>query len=147
MKETVAVLALGLLPSIPAGADTPPAVNHQPAYCTVPEKALSLCATISDDGTVAAARLYFSRAVEKHYAFVDMAFTGLDAIKAINMRGATYWPLFAALALSAIESQGLPAWRVPFISRTYGWTEADIGNLVIRGDVFNGLCAHTAPRK
>jgi hypothetical protein len=78
MRETVAVLALGLLPSIPAGADTPPAVNHQPAYCTVPEKALSLCATISDDGTVAAARLYFRRAGEKHYAFVDMAFTGLD---------------------------------------------------------------------
>ncbi len=59
-----------------------------------------------------------------------MAFTGLDAIRAINMRGATYWPLFAALALSAIESQGLPAWRVPFISRTYGWTEAEIGNLL-----------------
>ena len=59
-----------------------------------------------------------------------MAFTGLDAVKAINMRGATYWPLFAALALSAIESQGLPAWRVPFITRTHGWTEAEIGNLL-----------------
>ena len=59
-----------------------------------------------------------------------LAFTGFDAIRAINLRGATYWPLFAALALSAIESQGLPAWRVPFISRTYGWTEADIGNLL-----------------
>jgi MFS family permease len=59
-----------------------------------------------------------------------VAFTGFDALKAINMRGATYWPLFAALALSAIESQGLPAWRVPFIMRTYGWTEAQIGNLL-----------------
>ncbi len=59
-----------------------------------------------------------------------MAFTGLDAVKAINMRGATYWPLFAALALSALESQGLPAWRVPFITRTHGWTEAEIGNLL-----------------
>ena len=59
-----------------------------------------------------------------------MAFTGLDAVKAINSRGATYWPLFAALALSAIESQGLPAWRVPFITRTHGWTEAEIGNLL-----------------
>ena len=67
-----------LLPPVLAGADTPPAVNHQPAFCTVPEKPLSLCATISDDGTVAAARLYFRRAGEKHYAFVDMAFTGLD---------------------------------------------------------------------
>ena len=59
-----------------------------------------------------------------------LAFTGLDALRAINARGAVYWPLFAALALSAIESQGLPAWRVPFISRTYGWSEADIGNLL-----------------
>lgn len=59
-----------------------------------------------------------------------LAFTGFDAVRAINLRGATYWPLFAALALSAIESQGLPAWRVPFISRTYGWSEADIGNLL-----------------
>jgi MFS family permease len=59
-----------------------------------------------------------------------VAFTGFDALRAINMRGAAYWPLFAALALSAIESQGLPAWRVPFISRTYGWDEAEIGNLL-----------------
>lgn len=59
-----------------------------------------------------------------------IAFTGIDALKAINVRGATYWPLFAALALSAIESQGLPAWRVPFVMRTYGWTEAQIGNLL-----------------
>ena len=55
---------------------------------------------------------------------------GFDAFRAINARGATYWPLFAALALSAIESQGLPAWRTPFIMRTYGWTEAQIGNVL-----------------
>jgi MFS family permease len=59
-----------------------------------------------------------------------VAFTGFDALRAINMRGATYYPLFAALALSAIESQGLPQWRVPFISRTYGWDEVGIGNLL-----------------
>jgi len=57
-----------------------------------------------------------------------VAFTGFDAARAIGMRGAVYYPLFAALALSAIESQGLPAWRVPFIARTYGWNEAEIGN-------------------
>ncbi len=59
-----------------------------------------------------------------------LAFTGFDAVRAINMRGATYWPLFAALALSAIESQGLPAWRVPFMARTYGWAENEIGNVL-----------------
>jgi MFS family permease len=59
-----------------------------------------------------------------------LAFTGWDALRAINLRGSTYYPLFAALALSAIESQGLPPWRVPFIARTYGWNEAQIGNLL-----------------
>lgn len=59
-----------------------------------------------------------------------LAFTGFEALRAINLRGATYYPLFAALALSAIESQGLPQWRVPFITRTYGWTELEIGNLL-----------------
>jgi hypothetical protein len=79
MKKALLVpaLALVLLPAA-AGADEAPVVDHQPAYCTVPGKAISLCAAISDDGTVAAARLYFRRAGEKHYAFVDMAFTGLD---------------------------------------------------------------------
>jgi MFS family permease len=59
-----------------------------------------------------------------------IAFTGLDALRAINMRGRVFYPLFAALALAAIESQGINAWRVPFILRTYGWTEVQIGNVL-----------------
>jgi MFS family permease len=59
-----------------------------------------------------------------------LAFTGIDAIRAIGIRGAVYYPLFAALALSAVESQGLPAWRVPFMARTYGWSEAETGALL-----------------
>ena len=59
-------------------ANTPPAVEHQPALCTVPDKVLSLCAAVSDDGTVAATRLYFRKADERYYSFVDMAFTGID---------------------------------------------------------------------
>jgi MFS family permease len=59
-----------------------------------------------------------------------VAFTGFDAIRAINIRGAVFYPLFAALALAAIESQGINAWRVPFIARTYGWNEAQIGNFL-----------------
>jgi hypothetical protein len=66
------------VPVMPARADAPPAVEHQPALCTVAEKPISLCAAISDDGTVAAARLYFRRAEEKYYSFVDMPFTGID---------------------------------------------------------------------
>lgn len=59
-----------------------------------------------------------------------IAFTGFDALRAINMRGRVFYPLFAALALAATESQGINAWRVPFVLRTYGWDEAQIGDLL-----------------
>lgn len=59
-----------------------------------------------------------------------LAFTGFDAIRAINMRGKVFYPLFAALALSAVESQGIGFWRTPFIIRSYGWNEAQIGNIL-----------------
>lgn len=58
------------------------------------------------------------------------AFMGWDAAVAIWQRKQVFLPLFAALALSAVESQGLPAWRVPFIARSYGWNEAEIGALL-----------------
>ncbi len=76
MSRACLVAALVLAPSL-APAAGPPVVEHQPALCTVPGRALSLCATISDDGNVAAARLYFRRDGEKYYSFVDMSFTGL----------------------------------------------------------------------
>jgi hypothetical protein len=73
------VLAAGLL-AVPlaARADDPPVIDHQPAPCTVPEKAISLCSAISDDNRVATARLYFRRVGEDFYQFVDMAFTGVS---------------------------------------------------------------------
>jgi MFS family permease len=58
------------------------------------------------------------------------AFVGWDAMLAIWQRKEVFLPLFAALALSAVESQGLPAWRIPFMARTYGWTEAETGTLL-----------------
>lgn len=58
------------------------------------------------------------------------AFMGWDALKAIWRRKAVFLPLFGALAMSAVESQGMLPWRVPFIARTYGWTEAQIGALL-----------------
>ncbi len=70
------MLALVLLPGL-AVADELPVVSHQPVLCTLPEKPLSLCAEVSDDHGVARARLYFRRAGEDYYAFVDMAFTGV----------------------------------------------------------------------
>ncbi|MPT47732.1 MAG: MFS transporter [Sphingobium sp.] len=56
-----------------------------------------------------------------------LTFTGLDAAKAIRANRKVYYPLFAGLALSAIESFGLMFWRVPFMIRTHGWNEAQIG--------------------
>ena len=73
-----AVVAAASLPRLSPGPTTLPRVEHQPALCTVPEKPLSLCAAISDDGNVATARLYFRRAGEDYYAFVNMAFTGVS---------------------------------------------------------------------
>ena len=55
-----------------------PSVDHQPSPCTVPEKPVSLCACITDDGQVAASRIYFRPAGEKFYSFVDMVFGGLS---------------------------------------------------------------------
>ncbi len=70
--------ALVLLSAAPLRADEPPAVEHQPALCAVAGKPLSLCAAISDDGSVATARLYFRRAGEDFYSFVNMTFTGVS---------------------------------------------------------------------
>ena len=67
-----------LLSAGPAPADDPPVVEHQPAICTVPDKPLSLCAAISDDGTVATARIYFRRVGEDYYSYVPMTFTGVS---------------------------------------------------------------------
>jgi len=79
MRRVLApALVLLFLPAGRARADDPPAVEHQPAPCTVPDKPLSLCAAISDDGNVATARLYFRRTGEDYYAFVNMAFTGVS---------------------------------------------------------------------
>ncbi len=56
-----------------------------------------------------------------------LTFMGLDAFKAIMSRPKVYLPLFGALALSAVDSFGLQFWRTPFMIRTFGWNEAQIG--------------------
>jgi hypothetical protein len=70
--------ALVLATAALAAVNDPPAVEHQPALCTVPDKPLSLCAAVSDDGNVAVARIYFRRAGEDYYSFVPMSFTGVS---------------------------------------------------------------------
>lgn len=56
-----------------------------------------------------------------------LTFMGLDALRAINAKPRVYYPLFGALALSAVEVFGLQFWRVPFMMRTFGWDERQIG--------------------
>ena len=57
-------------------------------------------------------------------------FLGFDALKAIRARKAVFYPMFGALALAAIETFGLAFWRVPFMVRSYGWNEAQIGAIM-----------------
>lgn len=45
----------------------------------------------------------------------------------LRSRRGIYLPMFIGLALSAAQFFGLQAWRAPFLIRTYGWTEAQIG--------------------
>lgn len=59
-----------------------------------------------------------------------VTFMGFDALRAIRAKGHVYYPLFAGLALSAVETFGLQFWRTPFMIRTYGWDEAQIGKFM-----------------
>ncbi len=48
-------------------------------------------------------------------------------LRELNARRAIYAPLFIGLAFSAATSFGLQVWRVPFMIRSYGWNEMQIG--------------------
>jgi hypothetical protein len=77
LRRAAAALAFLAFPLV-ALADDPPVVEHQPVPCTLPGKAINLCAAVSDDSQVAKVRLYFRRAGEDFYSYVEMAFTGLN---------------------------------------------------------------------
>lgn len=82
-------------------------------------------------------------------------FLGFDALKAIKARKAVFYPMFAALALSATETFGLAFWRVPFMVRTFGWNEAQIGAVMgpmmlvanLIGIVFGGVFVEWLARR
>jgi MFS family permease len=48
-------------------------------------------------------------------------------IREIWSRRAVYLPLFIGLAFSATQALGIQPWLAPFLIRTYGWNEAQIG--------------------
>jgi MFS family permease len=49
-------------------------------------------------------------------------------LRELRARRSIYLPLFLGLACSAALSLGMQAWRAPFMIRTYGWNEAQIGH-------------------
>jgi MFS family permease len=59
-----------------------------------------------------------------------ITFMGFDAARAIHAGGKVYYPMFAALALSATESFGIMFWRTPYLMREFGWSPAQIGDVV-----------------
>lgn len=59
-----------------------------------------------------------------------ITFMGFDAARAIHAGGRVYYPLFGALALSAIESFGIMFWRTPYLMRQFGWDAKQIGDLI-----------------
>jgi len=84
MKHSRRLLPLLLLPLVvvalaaPSAADDPPEVDFQPANCTVPGKAIRLCADVRDDVGVGKARVYFRPLRDKYFSYVDMEFAGLQ---------------------------------------------------------------------
>lgn len=59
-----------------------------------------------------------------------ITFMGFDAARAIHIGGKVYYPMFAALALSAVESFGIMFWRTPYLMREYGWDAKQIGDTI-----------------
>ena len=80
LRRLLLAAAMTLPSSAPlaASADDAPQVEHHPVPCTIPRKAISLCASISDDAEVAKARVYFRRAGEDFYSYVEMEFGGIN---------------------------------------------------------------------
>jgi len=84
MTRARCLLVASLLVSgTPAPADDAPSIDHQPVPCTIPAQPIWLCANVSDDVQVVTARVYFRKAGQDFYNFVDMGFTGLNYCAAL----------------------------------------------------------------
>jgi MFS family permease len=59
-----------------------------------------------------------------------LIWTGAEAFMAIRFNRRVYYPMFGALALSAIESFGIMFWRTPYLMREFGWEAKQIGDLI-----------------
>jgi hypothetical protein len=77
-RAAAPALVLALACAGLARADDPPVIEYQPSPCTIPDRAIGLCATVTDDVQVAKARVYFRPEGDKFYSFVDMVFGGIS---------------------------------------------------------------------
>jgi MFS family permease len=68
------------------------------------------------------------RAEKGSFGRSALTFMGWDAAKAIHANGRVYYPMFGALALSAVEVFGIQFWRFEFVARSYGWSPKEIGD-------------------
>ncbi len=57
----------------------------------------------------------------------DKGMSMFEVARQIHARRKVYYPLFAGLALFAIEANGVQDWRMPFMMRTFGWTPLQVG--------------------
>ncbi len=73
-----------------------------------------------------------------------VTFMGFDAARAIHAGGRVYYPMFGALALSAVEAFGILFWRTPYLMREYGWDAAQIGDVVGTTTLISSLAGMVA---
>jgi hypothetical protein len=73
-----------------------------------------------------------------------ITFMGFDAARAIHAGGKVYYPMFGALALSAVEVFGIMFWRTPYLMREFGWDAAQIGDVVGTTALFASLAGLVA---
>jgi len=78
-------------------------------------------------GLVISGLLLLAIEPKRRGAFGHGALPVMDVLREIKARRAIYGPLFIGLAFSATQAIGVQAWRTPFMIRTYGWNEAQIG--------------------
>ncbi len=77
-KRRLCFVAVWLLFASPALCDDPPDVEFQPVPCSLPDRPIKLCGGISDDVQVAKASIYFRKARDKYFSYVEMTFGGLN---------------------------------------------------------------------
>jgi len=86
-SSLVPASALAILAGVPAFANDPPVVEHQPAQCSIVSKPIELCASVFDDGDIAKVRTYFRRPGDKGARFC----TTLPGVRAGKLKSLEYY--------------------------------------------------------